>query len=966
MSITGNGRLFLLTGLSGSGKSTLGQLLVNHLNQFGIRPAFLLDGDHTRAFFEGDLAYSQDERDKTTKRMAFAAHTLTENNIDVVMANIAGRRETREFIRRKFSDFIEIYLEVDIQTLIEHDVKEVYKKNLHLDCPMMVGLDIPYDEPEKPDIIIHPYKESPEESLRKILDFLTGRGPIIGTKADTLASLAGFIKRARILPQIVLTCDLISLDPATMLKRVQTRLGEGPYILRSSCCKEDSRHTSNAGAFASVGDVRSDLREFVSAAQKIKDSYKAKGVDRPESEQILIQPMLKDVRMSGVVCTRYRTADSPYYVINYDNATGRTDTVTGGERGDVVFVSRFIKREDLGLWVDLIDAIKELEGLYPKFPLDIEFAVMGPGDVVILQCRPLAVPSPHISLEESAGELIEEIKLRFDRCQLPQPHLPGRNTILSDMADWNPSEMIGDRPSSLSYSIYRELITDRTWHEARTSQGYFDVTQANLMLSMARKPYIDTRMSFASFVPATVSQETRNKLVDIYLETLRQNRHLHDKVEFDVAFTCMDLTTEKRLRHRGGLTEIQIQEVLSGLRQLTNNLVVHSECNINDDYSCLDRLDRQLKEVRIVYADSSQYWDCFTAAYLLFEHTRRLGVLPFSRLARLAFIARILLTSLQSCGLITREYADRFLSTVPTVATKLSLDFQYLRDGALSKDEFLKFYGHLRMNTYDITSPRYDQLPEKIWDSLLSNVQAREMSECPQLDNISEIDSALHAAGLEFKTEDMLLFVRRAIQVREEAKFRFTRALSDMLEFLASGAEALGVSREELRFSTLPILLRFRYPVLGSPAKAAQYLKHRIGEKIKERNVFDLIKLPPVIADSRDVELVELSAAKPNFITDRCVAGPLIQLNSRTDPSSIDLAGNIVVIENADPGYDWIFSFPIAGLITKYGGVASHMAVRCAEFFLPGAIGCGELIFSKVEESTAVTLDCKAEVIHCL
>ena len=37
----------------------------------------------------------------------------------------------------------------------------------------------------------------------------------------------------------------------------------------------------------------------------------------------------------------------------------------------------------------------------------------------------------------------------------------------------------------------------------------------------------------------------------------------------------------------------------------------------------------------------------------------------------------------------------------------------------------------------------------------------------------------------------------------------------------------------------------------------------------------------------------------------------------------------VVCIENADPGYDFLFSKNIKGLVTKYGGQNSHMAIRC-------------------------------------
>ena len=72
-----------------------------------------------------------------------------------------------------------------------------------------------------------------------------------------------------------------------------------------------------------------------------------------------------------------------------------------------------------------------------------------------------------------------------------------------------------------------------------------------------------------------------------------------------------------------------------------------------------------------------------------------------------------------------------------------------------------------------------------------------------------------------------------------------------------------------------------------------------------------------------------------------------------------DLAGKIVLLEKADPGYDWIFSQNIAGLITCYGGAASHMAIRCAEFGIPAAIGCGKKIYDYAGGLDAVLLDAK-------
>jgi hypothetical protein len=96
---------------------------------------------------------------------------------------------------------------------------------------------------------------------------------------------------------------------------------------------------------------------------------------------------------------------------------------------------------------------------------------------------------------------------------------------------------------------------------------------------------------------------------------------------------------------------------------------------------------------------------------------------------------------------------------------------------------------------------------------------------------------------------------------------------------------------------------------------------------------------------------------QPNYITRSDARGEVVEITgSLPDPSMID--GRIVAIESADPGFDWIFSRPILGLVTRFGGANSHMAIRCAEFGLPAAIGCGEQIFERVVQSGVVSLNC--------
>ena len=70
------------------------------------------------------------------------------------------------------------------------------------------------------------------------------------------------------------------------------------------------------------------------------------------------------------------------------------------------------------------------------------------------------------------------------------------------------------------------------------------------------------------------------------------------------------------------------------------------------------------------------------------------------------------------------------------------------------------------------------------------------------------------------------------------------------------------------------------------------------------------------------------------------------------------LEGSIVCIPNADPGFDWLFSHPISGLITAWGGGNSHMAIRAGELQIPSVIGAGEMLFKLWSSSEILHVDC--------
>ena len=142
-------------------------------------------------------------------------------------------------------------------------------------------------------------------------------------------------------------------------------------------------------------------------------------------------------------------------------------------------------------------------------------------------------------------------------------------------------------------------------------------------------------------------------------------------------------------------------------------------------------------------------------------------------------------------------------------------------------------------------------------------------------------------------------------------------------------------------------------------------IKRYISDLEKQKHkISTAIRLPQLLVDQADIYIIPFQVSHPNFITDKKVTAQCLVLNSQTDKSS--LKGKVILIEGADPGFDWIFSQNIAGLITKYGGVNSHMAIRCAEFGIPAAIGCGEQRYEKIMKGSQVHLDCAAGLVNLL
>jgi choline kinase len=780
---------------------------------------------------------------------------------------------------------------------------------------------------------------------------------LLGTKAESLERLKPIIRKGKIGNQVSFTHGQWEANPDRVLREIKDAFGDTSLIVRSSALSEDGWTKSSAGAHRSVLDVRgSDARAVNAAVEAVIGSYRHTSPDN----QVLVQEMLRDVVTSGVVMTRTPTLGAPYYVISCDSTTSRTDTVTSGEGKEIRTI---LLHRDSALRPDLpsqfpalMEAVKELEQVVGHDSLDIEFAYTKDGCLHVLQVRPIAAahrqqPMDDGKIAQSIGRAVEY----FCELQRPSPFLVGSTVAFGVMSDWNPAEMIGTKPNRLALSLYRYLITDEAWAAQRAEYGYRDVRPVNLIVDFLGHPYVDLRADFNSFIPASLPDELAGRLVDYYLERLKRSPELHDKVEFDILHTCITFDFEQRacdLRD-AGFSEKEVGVLCASLLEITRKGISRCECDLAEIKKMEGRYD----------AIESRRLAPLEQAYFLLEDVRRIGILLFSHLARNAFVAVSLLKSLESVGCTSADQTEAFLASLRTISSRIQDDARQVARGELPWDDFVERYGHLRPGSYDITSVCYKKAPDEFLRPMLKaglRGKKRKKTEVWDQKTRQAITLELTKIGLDISFEEFQTFLRNAIEGRELGKFIFTRNLNAALEALADFGAEHGMWREQLAYMRIGELFQLR----GANTEDIDQTLRDLARRGKEAyDITQAVCLPGQIFWETDFVCMEQLKVEPNFVTQKNVRAPLVLLNKQVSPS-VDISEKIAVIPSADPGYDWLFARNLAGLVTMHGGANSHMAVRAAEFGLPAAIGVGEVLFEKINQSQVLQLDCAGRRIH--
>ena len=756
----------------------------------------------------------------------------------------------------------------------------------------------------------------------------------INSKARTLKKLN--LKYSTIPKLEIFKCEEYLLNRDKIFFKINKIFGSKLIASRSSFTSEDTSTKSNAGKYKSFLNIDPTNKKLVQ--KSINEILILK--KNLKKEIFFVQEMVANVQTSGVLLTRNLENYSKTININYHDGNN-TDVVTSGKDGSVSI--EYYENNKFKLpkkFTNLYRSLCEIRNKTRLDELDIEFAIGNNGKVFILQIRKLIVPNNRKKNNFNIQHFFT-LEKKLDKLKQKHPDLCGKTTYFGVMPDWNPAEIIGSKPRPLALTLYQELITDHIWAQNRTSYGYKELDQFHLMTTFYGTPYVDIRIDFNSWLPKNLDKEISNKLVDYYLKKFNSDTSLHDKIEFEILFTCATFSTKKKIKEKLGkiLNKNEIVLFYKELIKINKKALIRKKEDI-------EKIE-VLKKKQILIQKSNLYE--IDKIYWLIEDCKKFGTYAFAGLARCGFIAMELLNSLVEEKLISEKEKMNFLTSINTITSVMKKDLLKFK-----KSQFLKKYGHLRPGTYEITSLNYREGFKKYFDQKINkNVN---------LASRKKYKLKIPKTKIKFykSNKELFNFIEDSIVQREYSKFIFTKNIDLIFENLKKFGKKYGLNIEDLSFLKINRIMEMYFNL--DTYKNVGALKKHIADNKKIYNSNKKIYLPDVIKDAKDIFVQIKNYDKVNFISDKNITSNIIKFSNENIKKSYK--NKIVCIENADPGYDFLFNKDIDGLITKYGGLNSHMAIRCSELNLPALIGVGEKNFDKIVKYKKINIDCSQKKIN--
>ena len=769
---------------------------------------------------------------------------------------------------------------------------------------------------------------------------------ILGSKSETLIRLKDILKESKILDQVKFNVRLWKKNKDLIITDIIKKFKNKSLIVRSSSKDEDGLKFSNAGKYESILNIKGKI-QLKKAILKVIKSFDNKNLEN----EIFVQEHVKNSNYVGVVTTKSKETGSPWYIINYQK-TKNTEIITKGDTNNIetIFFRRDVNPKSIKnpTFIKLIKSIKEIEYLLINESLDIEFAINKKNEVLIFQIRPLILKFIEKKIKKQINQNYILAEKSYKNFNINSKLNSNNNSMFGVMPDWNPAEIIGFKPNKLSVSLYEKLITNKIWAKQREEFGYRKINNPKLLTIFAGTPYVSINKSLESFIPKKLPNKISKKILNISLSLLKKNPNKHDKIEFEIIPNCLDFNYFKWRQYylKNNFTNEEVLQIQENLKKINNNAQTIFSKNLKKlNFFKTIKIEKQRSNLKNINN--------------LLEICTKNLTLIFSHMARCAFLSVIIFKSaLQNKKISKKKYND-FFNSINTISKIFQKDIILFHRKKISKKDLLIKYGHLRPGTYDINSERYDQN----FDSLIQIKADKKIIKNKLIDREKIFDKNflmhLRKIGFNNTKKEVINFFYGAIENREYSKFLFTKYLSDILELISKEFKKKKLTNNEISALSINNIQDFLSKKINR-----NNLKKIIKFNLKKQEINNRCDMPNLISSINDFRSFNLFLDEPNFVGTKPINANIVFIKNYKKNNTLD--NKIVIIDSADPGYDWIFNYNIEGLITKYGGVNSHMAIRCAELNLTAAIGVGEKIFVDLKNSSKVIIDPKNKILETI
>jgi adenylylsulfate kinase len=164
-----------ITGLPASGKSTLATQLAEQIRELGIRVT-VLESDALRKMFSTEPRYDEKDRAYFYGSLAFIGRVLTQHGIAVIFDATANRRAYRDRARQQIARYIEVFVDCPRDTCVRRDPKGIYSKARKGQASHVPGVQVQYEPPESPDVVVRGDRDDPGEAARRVITVLLSKG----------------------------------------------------------------------------------------------------------------------------------------------------------------------------------------------------------------------------------------------------------------------------------------------------------------------------------------------------------------------------------------------------------------------------------------------------------------------------------------------------------------------------------------------------------------------------------------------------------------------------------------------------------------------------------------------------------------------------------------------------------------------------------------------------------------------